>query len=76
MSYEDAIAYMEKYQCLPLCKHGNHLIDWGRELLAPPCGCSLTMRPADLGARAHVGDPCIYCHTPHDEVSVGDCPSR
>lgn len=47
MSYEDAIAYMEKYQCLPICEHGNHLIDWGRELLAPPCGCSLTMRAAD-----------------------------
>lgn len=22
---------------------------------------------------AHLGDPCIYCGTPHDEVAVGDC---
>lgn len=21
----------------------------------------------------HLGDPCIYCGTPHDEVVVGDC---
>lgn len=21
----------------------------------------------------HLGDPCIYCNTPHDEVPVGPC---
>lgn len=26
--------------------------------------------------RAHRGDPCIYCGTPHDEVAVGDCPGH
>jgi hypothetical protein len=30
----------------------------------------------DLGARGHVGDPCIYCGIPHDNVPVGDCLSR
>lgn len=29
---------------------------------------------ADLGGKAHFGDPCIYCGTSHDDVSVGDCP--
>lgn len=36
----------------------------------------LTQRTADLGKRAHVGDPCIYCGVPHDNVGVGDCPNR
>jgi hypothetical protein len=36
----------------------------------------LTKRAADLGGRAHKGDPCIYCGVAHDDVSVGDCPSR
>jgi len=31
---------------------------------------------ADLGSKAHFGDPCIYCGAPHDDVSIGDCPSR
>ena len=52
MSYEEALAYMEQYQCLPLCEHGNHVIDWGRDLLAPPCGCSLTQDAPDLVVRA------------------------
>ena len=29
-----------------------------------------------LGNKAHMGDPCIYCGVAHDDVSVGDCPSR
>lgn len=24
----------------------------------------------------HVGDPCIYCNLPHDEVKPGPCPAR
>lgn len=24
---------------------------------------------------SHEGDPCIHCGTPHDEVSVGNCPA-
>lgn len=24
--------------------------------------------------KAHKGDPCIYCKTPHDAVQSGDCP--
>lgn len=24
----------------------------------------------------HQGDPCIYCHLPHDEVKPGPCPVR
>src|SRR3990167_6937410 len=40
----------------------------------------LSLFPAEIlgsnSRRAHVGDPCIYCGVPHDEVSVGDCPSR
>jgi len=64
MIYEEAIAYMEQYQCLPLCEHGNHVIDWGSELLAPPCGCSLTKRAAD-GARF-----CPACHALLEEHSV------
>jgi hypothetical protein len=51
MTFDEAIDYMNTYQCLPLCEHGNHLIDWGRELLAPPCGCSLTQDAPD-GAKA------------------------
>ncbi len=23
----------------------------------------------------HLGDPCIYCNSPHDEVEVGSCPN-
>lgn len=22
----------------------------------------------------HFGDPCVHCHTPHDDVAVGPCP--
>lgn len=29
-----------------------------------------------LGKRAHIGDPCIYCGVPHDNVGIGDCPNR
>lgn len=25
---------------------------------------------------AHVGDPCFYCDTPHDDVPVGPCAGR
>lgn len=25
---------------------------------------------------AHFGDPCIYCHTPHDDVPSGPCVAR
>jgi hypothetical protein len=35
-----------------------------------------TPRAADLGGRAHQGDPCIYCGVAHDDVAVGDCQSR
>jgi len=31
---------------------------------------------ADFGSKGHVGDPCIYCGVAHNNVSVGDCPSR
>ena len=24
----------------------------------------------------HLGDPCIYCDTPHDLVAPGPCPGR
>ena len=24
----------------------------------------------------HLGDPCIYCGTPHDSVEIGDCPGK
>jgi hypothetical protein len=24
----------------------------------------------------HLGDPCVYCGTPHDSVEVGDCPGN
>lgn len=27
------------------------------------------------GMRAHRGDPCLYCHTRHDDVAVGPCPA-
>ena len=59
LSCEEAIAYMEKYQYLPLCKHGNHVIDWARKLLAPPCGCSLTRRAPDLKRAARKSDKSI-----------------
>ncbi len=26
--------------------------------------------------KAHKGDPCIYCNTPHADVPVGDCQGR
>lgn len=29
-----------------------------------------------LSDKAHLGDPCVYCNTAHDEVLVGDCPAR
>lgn len=35
-----------------------------------------TQDSVNLGVRGHVGDPCIYCGTPHDNVSIGDCPGR
>ena len=25
---------------------------------------------------AHIGDPCIFCEIPHDDVQIGDCPGR
>ena len=25
---------------------------------------------------AHFGDPCAFCHTPHDDVQPGPCPAR
>lgn len=25
-------------------------------------------------AQAHLGDPCRFCGTPHDEVEIGPCP--
>lgn len=28
------------------------------------------------GEPHHLGDPCIYCRTPHDDVKVGPCPAR
>ncbi len=31
---------------------------------------------ADLGSKAHFGDPCIYCGVAYNDVAVGDCPSR
>lgn len=27
-----------------------------------------------MGSGEHLGDPCICCGVPHDEVAVGDCP--
>lgn len=30
----------------------------------------------ETSLHAHMGDPCIYCHTPHDEVKPGPCPAR
>lgn len=39
--------------------------------------------PAEIAAkltpaqkRAHQGDPCFYCNTPHEAVPVGPCESR
>lgn len=29
-----------------------------------------------LGNPYHLGDPCIYCGTPHDDVKPGPCPAR
>lgn len=59
---------------------GGFLVDWilRRQdrildaLLAeaPPDGA------AERAARAHHGDPCRYCGTPHDEVAPGPCPAR
>ena len=32
-------------------------------------------KPRDAaGERRHKGDPCIYCHIPHDDVPVGPLP--
>lgn len=33
----------------------------------------MTDQPRDAGVRRHKGDPCIYCHLPHDDVPVGPC---
>jgi len=33
-----------------------------------------TVAVASRALRAHWGDPCRFCGTPHDEVEVGDCP--
>lgn len=27
-------------------------------------------------AKEHYGDPCVYCHTGHDDVAIGPCPRR
>jgi len=26
--------------------------------------------------KPHLGDPCIFCGTPHDEIKIEDCPVR
>ena len=28
-----------------------------------------------IGKFWHLGDPCIYCGTPHDKFEIGDCPA-
>lgn len=38
------------------------------------CSQMLAAHHAQPGGKAHCGDPCIYCGTPHDAVAVGDCP--
>jgi len=29
-----------------------------------------------INVTAHIGDPCIFCGCPHDEVEIGPCPAR
>ena len=37
-----------------------------------------TAEPAsiDRAASAHLGDPCIFCGTAHDDVEPGPCPAQ
>jgi len=34
-----------------------------------------TMEAKMVKLLAHKGDPCVYCKTPHNAVSVGMCPA-
>ena len=33
------------------------------------------MSDASPRLRPHLGDPCVFCGTPHDDVAIGPCPA-
>ena len=42
MNVKQAEFYVCLLERLPLCPHGFKLMDWGLNVLEPPCGCRLT----------------------------------
>jgi len=32
------------------------------------------LSPGEATSGAHLGDPCVYCGTRHDDVDIGTCP--
>jgi len=61
----EAKVFMEKWELLPQCEHGNNLIDWGFEPLVPPCGCRLTPAEPDQAILAQFSDEQIYSEAFH-----------
>lgn len=33
--------YIDLFEQLPKCEHGFNLMDWGYNVLEPPCGCKI-----------------------------------
>jgi len=42
MNVKQAEFFVCLVQKLPVCRHGFKLMDWGCNVLEPPCGCRLT----------------------------------